>query len=63
MGEVMISFDDETNKVVSETHKLALKTRTESIVQLPTKLKGHGIISKREIVPWGVFNRITDQGS
>jgi len=31
-----------------------LKTRTESITRLPTKSKGHGIISKREIIP-GVY--------
>jgi hypothetical protein len=34
--------------------KTKLKTRMESIVRLPTKSKGHGIISKREIVP-GVY--------
>ena len=54
MGEVLINFDNETNKVVNETPRLTLKTRTESIIRLPTKSKGHGIISKREIVP-GVY--------
>jgi len=54
MGEVLINFDNETNKVVNETHRLTLKTRTENIVRLPTKSRGHGIISKREIVP-GVY--------
>jgi len=54
MGEVMINFDDETNRVVSETYKITLKARTESTVHLPTKSKGHGIISKRETVP-GVY--------
>jgi hypothetical protein len=54
MGGVVINFDNETNKTVNETHRLTLKTRTENIVQLPTKSKGHGIISKREIVP-GVY--------
>jgi hypothetical protein len=53
MGEVLINFD-ETDKVVNETHKLMLKARTENIVQLPTKSKGHGITSKREVVP-GVY--------
>jgi hypothetical protein len=63
MGEVIINFDDETNRVVNETQKLTLKTWTESIVQMPTKSKGHGIISKREIAPGVVFSRITDQRS
>jgi len=54
MGEVLINFDNETNKIVNETHRLTLKTRTESITRLPTKSKGHGIISKREIIP-GVY--------
>jgi hypothetical protein len=53
MGEVLINFD-ETDKVVNETHKLTLKARTKNIVQLPTKSKGHEIISKREVVP-GVY--------
>ena len=50
MGEVLINFDNETNKVVNKTRKRTLKTRTESITRLPTKSKGHGI-SKREIAP------------
>jgi hypothetical protein len=54
MGEVMINFDTETNSVISGTHKLTLKNRTENIVQLPTKSKGYGVIPKREIVP-GVY--------
>lgn len=54
MGKVIINFDVETNSVVNETHKLTLKIWTESIVQLPTKSKGCGIISKREIAP-GVY--------
>jgi hypothetical protein len=53
MGEVVINFD-ETDKVVNETRKLKLKARTENIVKLPTKYKGHGILSKREVVP-GVY--------
>ena len=54
MGEVTINFDSETNETVRDTYKLTLKNRTESIVQLPTKSKGHGIISKREIIS-GVY--------
>jgi hypothetical protein len=50
----MINFDDKTNRVVSEPYKLTLKARTDSIVELPTTSKGHGIIPKREIVP-GVY--------
>jgi hypothetical protein len=49
-GEVMINFDDKTNRVVSEPHKLTFKVRAESIVELPTKSKGHGIISKKYLV-------------
>jgi len=54
MDEVIMSFDNEVKKANNKSHKLTLKTRTESIVQLPTKSKGLGIISKREIVP-GVY--------
>jgi len=54
VGEVVINVDNETNKVVNETHGLTLKTRTESITRLPTKSKGHGIIFKREIIS-GVY--------
>ena len=50
MDDVIMSFDNEANK----THKLSLKPRTESTVQLPTKSTGLGIISKREIIP-GVY--------
>jgi hypothetical protein len=42
------NFDEET--AVRETYKLTLKNRTENIVKLPTKSKGHGIVSKREII-------------
>ena len=54
MDDVIMSFDNEANKTRNKTHKLTLKTRTESIVQLPTKTTGLGIISKREIIP-GVY--------
>jgi hypothetical protein len=49
MGEILINFD-ETDKVVNETHKLTLKTRTENIVRLLNISKGQGLISKREVV-------------
>jgi hypothetical protein len=54
MGDVIISFDPKTNEAEREPYKLTLKARTESIVELPTTSKGHGLISKREIVP-GVY--------
>jgi hypothetical protein len=59
MGEMTINCNDETNRTVRETSKLTLKTRTENIIKLPTKSKGHGIVSKREIVP-GVYLAVTD---
>ena len=49
-----MSFDNEINEAKNKSHTLTPKTRTESIVQLPTKSKGLGIISKKEIVP-GVY--------
>jgi len=60
MGEVIMSFDNEVNGVKNKSHKLTLKTRTESIVQLPTKSKGQGIKSKREIVPRMYVARVID---
>jgi hypothetical protein len=62
MNNVIMSFFNETDKAKNETHKLTLKPRTESIVQLPTKLKGLGIIPKGEIVP-GVYLTIIDRGN
>ena len=46
----MINFDDKTNRVVNEHNKLTFKVRAESIVKLSTKSKGHGIISKKNLV-------------
>jgi len=54
MGKVTMSFDNEINEAKIKSHTLTLKTRADSIVQLPTKSKGLEIISKREIVP-GVY--------
>ena len=59
MGEVTINFDDDTDRIVRKTHRLTSKNRTENIVQLPTKSKGFGIISKREIIP-GVYLAVTN---
>ena len=54
MHDVIMIFDNEVNKMRNKTQKLTLKTRTETIVQLPTKSTELGIISKREIMP-GVY--------
>ena len=54
MNDVTMNFDSETDKTKDKIHKLTLKPRTESIVSLPTKSEGLGIIPRREIVP-GVY--------
>jgi hypothetical protein len=51
MSDVVLKFDNKTNETKNETYKLILKPRTESIVRLPTKSKGLGIIPKGEIIP------------
>jgi hypothetical protein len=61
MGEVTINFDDKTNKEVRECNQLTSKTRAENIVQLPTKSKGHGILSKREIIPGYIKQSLTKE--
>jgi hypothetical protein len=40
MSDVVLKFDNKTNKTKNETYKLILKPRTKSIVRLPTKSKG-----------------------
>jgi len=54
MGEVVMDFDDKLDETTDLTRLLILKSRTESIVQLPTKSRGTGIISKGELAP-GVY--------
>ena len=54
IGEVVLDFDDETDDTTDINHILTLKSRTESIVQLPTKSKGLAVISKSELAP-GVY--------
>jgi hypothetical protein len=54
VGEVKLNFVDKITDTTSKTHTLTLKTRTESIVRLPTKSVGLGIITKKEIIP-GVY--------
>jgi hypothetical protein len=51
MGEVVLDFDNKTDRAASKHCKLTLKARTEHIVKLPTTFKGHGVISKKELVP------------
>ena len=59
MGEVTINFEYDTDRIVRKTYGLTLKNRTENNVHLPTKSKGFGIISKREIIP-GVYLAVTN---
>ena len=54
MNEVTMNFDNETDRKKDKIYKLTLKPRTESIVSLPTKSKGLGIIQRKEIIP-GVY--------
>ena len=54
MGEVVLNFDDKPDETTDINHVLTLKSRTESIVRLPTKSKGLGVISKSELVQ-GVY--------
>jgi len=51
MGEVVMEFDDKPDETTDLTRLLTLKSRTESIVRLPTKSRGFGIIYKRELAP------------
>jgi len=54
MGNVVVKFDPKLDKTDADTCKLTLKARSENIVKLPTKSMGHGLISKRELIP-GVY--------
>jgi hypothetical protein len=54
MGEVLLDFDNKTDRAASKHCKLTLKARNKHIVKLPTKFKVHGVISKKELVP-GIF--------
>ena len=54
MNDVTMNFDSETDRTKGKIYKLTLKPRIESIVRLPTKSKGLGIIPKKEIIP-GVY--------
>jgi hypothetical protein len=54
MGEVVLNFDDEPDETTDANSILTLKSRAESIVRLPTKSKGLGVISKSELAP-GVY--------
>lgn len=54
MGDVVVRFDPKPDKINGDNCKLTLKARSENIVKLPTKSMGHGLISKRELIP-GVY--------
>ena len=54
MGDCVVIFDPKPDKVNRENCKIALKTRSENSVKLSTKSLGHGLISKRELIP-GVY--------
>jgi hypothetical protein len=54
MEDMTVKFDPKIT-LEREPHKLVLKARTESIVGLPTKSRGPGLISNRDIT-WGVFS-------
>ena len=47
-------FDPKPDKINGDNCKLTLKARSENIVKLPSKSMGHGLISKRELIP-GVY--------
>ena len=49
-----MKFGPKPDKISSENCKLTLKARSENIVKLPTKSLGHGLISKRELIP-GIY--------
>ena len=49
-----MKFDSKPDKINGENCKLTLKTRSENIVKLPNKSMGHGLISKKELIP-GVY--------
>ena len=49
-----MDFDDEPDETTDLTRLLTLKSRAESIVRLPNKSRGFGIISKRGLAP-GIY--------
>ena len=51
MGDVVVKFHPKPDKISNENYKLTLKARSENIVNLPTKSMGHGLISKKELIP------------
>jgi len=54
MGDVVVKFHPKPDKISNENYKLTLKARSENIVNLPTKSMGHGLISKKELIP-GIY--------
>ena len=53
MGDV-VKFDPTPDRANTENCKLTLKARSENTVKLPTNSLGHGLISKKELMP-GVY--------
>jgi len=47
----LVKFDPKPDKSNSENCMLTLIARSEDVVKLPTKSLGHGIISKKELMP------------
>jgi hypothetical protein len=54
MGDVVMKFDSKPDKAKRQNCKLTLKARSENIVKVSTKSLGHGLITKREIIP-GIY--------
>ena len=51
IGDLVVKFDSKPDKANSENCKLTLKDRSENIVKLPTNSLGHGLITKKELMP------------
>jgi hypothetical protein len=54
MGNVVVKLDPKSATANSRNCKLSLKARSENIMKLPTKSVGHGLTSKKELMP-GVY--------
>jgi hypothetical protein len=54
MVELVLYFDEESDKMTNVNLILTLTSIAETIVRLPTKSKGFGIISKCQLAP-GIY--------
>ena len=54
MGNVVVKLDSKSFTANIGNCKLSLKARSENIVKLPNKSVGHGLTSKKELMP-GVY--------